>query len=151
MWYSLLCYMPHQCTWHSFYLFIFYILSDNFLVANSIELIMSGFTIIIVQELWGVYLFWIFYIPYSLSNNCQLFLSHRRTWVAQRAARAKPHTYRNWTNQRNLCIEIGNPCMSFFIVILVSSICLRARAYIRRAITYMAYITSPCLLTKSPS
>ena len=38
------------------------------------------------------------------------------------AAGTKPHTFRNWTNQRKPCIEIGNPCMSFFMVVLASGI-----------------------------
>ena len=46
--------------------------------------------------------------------------------ASARAAGAKPHTYRNWTNQRKPCIEIGNPCISFFMVIPVSGICSRA-------------------------
>ena len=52
-------------------------------------------------------------------------INHSGALAARRAAGAKPHTYRNWTSQRNWkpCIEIGNPCISFLIVITVSSIC----------------------------
>ena len=33
--------------------------------------------------------------------------------TARRAAGAKPHTCRNWANQRKPCIEIGKPCFFF--------------------------------------
>ena len=50
---------------------------------------------------------------------------HSETSAARRAAGAKPHTYRSWTNQnkKKTCIKIGNPygCL-FFMVFLVSGI-----------------------------
>ena len=55
-----------------------------------------------------------------------------------------PIPIKNCTNQRKTCIEIGNPCMSIYMVIMVSGICSQAhgalrlyvRTYVRRATTW---------------
>ena len=54
-----------------------------------------------------------------------LFINSRAL-AAQGVAGWKPHAYRNWRNQRKPCIEIGNPCILFFMVFPVRGICSRA-------------------------
>ena len=52
------------------------------------------------------------YPRYNLVFSFVLVYGNSGASAARRAAGMKPHTYRNWTNQRKPCIEIGNPCMS---------------------------------------